>query len=146
MLTLVVPDKHLGNVLRTTLVDERGRVWSLYPSNVIGMSIVSAGLRDFGGIFSPTDVPSLLERQDKAGTNVSAYGRSYPFVFGSTTLIPPGQTMTVVMNFAQHIQDANSGSPKSFQIVTEIVVGTVTTGAKKSYSLHNLTFDRLNVI
>jgi TolB-like protein len=139
------PGQAPGNVLRTTLVDERGRVWSLYPSNVTGMSIVSAGLGDSGSLFSPTDIPSLLQRQDEIGTNVSAYGRSYAFVFGSTTLIPPGQTMTVIMSFAQHIQDSNSGSPKSIEIVAEIVVGTPTTGMKKSYSLHNLAFDRLNI-
>jgi hypothetical protein len=109
------------------------------------MSIVSAGLGDSGSLFSPTDVPSLLKRQDEAGTNMSAYGRSYAFVFGSTTLIPPGQTMTVVMNFAQDLQDSNSGAARFFQIVAEIVVGTATKGTKKSYALHNLAFDRVSI-
>ncbi len=139
------PGQAPGHVLRTTLVDERGKVWTLFSSNVTGMSTVSAGLSDSGSIFSSTDIPSLLKRQDETGTNKSSYGRSYAFVFGTTTLIPPGQTVPVIMNFAQALRDRNSGPAKSFEIVTEIIVGMASTGAQRSYSLHNLAFDRISI-
>jgi hypothetical protein len=49
------------------------------------------------------------------------------------------------MNFAQDASQTISGAlPKFFQINSEIVVG-VTTGAKTSYSLQNLTFDRVGM-
>ena len=48
------------------------------------------------------------------------------------------------MNFAQDRRDMNSGPPKSFQIVAEVVVGVAGTG-KKSYTVYNFTFDGVSL-
>ena len=139
------PGDYPGNVLRSTLLDERGTVWSLSPSGVTGIGIVSAGRRDSGGLFGPTDILSLLQRQDETGTNMSSSVPSRAFVFGSTTSIPLGQIVTIIMNFAQDRQAYSMQPPKFFQIVSEIVVGAVTEGSKKSYTLQSLIFDRVSM-
>jgi TolB-like protein len=141
----------IGDLLRTTLVDERGTVWRLSASDVTGMSIVSVGKSSASDVFSPTDIASLLRRQDETGTNMTRDAdcprlNPFAFVFGSTTQILPGQSVTVPMSFAQDAGETPSSfPPKFFQIVSEIVVGVVTTGPKTSYSLHNLTFDRVTL-
>jgi len=146
-----IGDVRMGDVLRTTLVDESGPVWSLSATGVTGMSIVSAGKRDSYSVFSATDIPSLLQRQDELGTNMTTPDANAPqqwpfaFVFGSTTQLAPGQSSVVTMNFVQDARDTVSGSAKVFQIVSEIVVGVVTTSAKTSYSLQNLMFDRVSM-
>ena len=141
----------LGDVLRTTLVDERGTVWSLSASGVTGIGIVSVGLSSIYRLASPAEIGSLLQRQDEDSTNMTFEpGRpdlKRAFVLGSTTpIIPPAQSVTVVMNFVQDAGEMTSGpSPTVFQMATEIVVGIVTTGTKKSYTLYNLTFDRVGM-
>ncbi|HYM61468.1 MAG TPA: FlgO family outer membrane protein [Thermoanaerobaculia bacterium] len=143
----------LGDVVRTTLLDDRGRVWTLPTVNVTGVNVVSVGLGGWGGSTprAPTEIVSQLQRQDEMGTNMVAIepGRpndKYAFVFGSTTEISPGQSVTVSLSFAEDAGDATSGAPpKSFQIVSEIVVGVAAIGSKPSYSLHNLTFDQVRM-
>lgn len=70
---------------------------------------------------------------------------TYQFVFGSMTPIPPGQSVRVTMDFVQNGNPTSGPPPKVFQIASEIVVGIVTTAAKKSYSLYNLTFDQVSM-
>ena len=147
----LIGDVEVGDVLRTTLVDETGVVWTLSASGVTGISIVSAGKRDAYSVFSPADVPSLLRRQDETGTNMTSDSRGlspnqpFAFVFGSPTEIPPGQSVTVPMGFAQRAGEVVSSAPRTFQIMSEIVVGVATARAKTSYSLQNLTFDRVSL-
>jgi hypothetical protein len=45
-----------------------------------------------------------------------------------------------------HLEESASGSrPTSFQFNSEIAVGMGEAGAKKSYTLHNLTFDQVSL-
>jgi TolB-like protein len=140
----------LGDVLRTTLVDERGTVWTQSRSALTGMGIVSVGWRDSQNIADPSEIVSLLQQLDETGVNVRSrpsfnYPR-YSLVFGSTTPISGGQSVTVVMSFVQDAGETTAGPPpKLFQINSEIVVGVVTEGGKKSYSLHNVIFDRVSL-
>ena len=149
----VIPTRMIGSigeVLRTTLVDEGGTIWTLSASGLTRMSIVSVGRRSYSSIFSPTDIPSLLQRQDEMGTNLTTDANypqlgEFPFVFGSTTPIPPGSSITFTMTFVQSADQAFSQpEPRLFQFESEVVVGVATSGTKKSYSLHNLTFDRVS--
>ena len=140
----------IGSVLRTTLLDERGTAWSLSTSGVTGMSIVSVGKRSPFDVFSPTDIVSVLQRQDEIGTNMTRDADNpqlgaFAFVFGSTTPIESGQSASITMTFIPDAGEPTAGAPpKFFQINSEIVVG-VTTGGKRSYSLYNLAFDRVNM-
>jgi hypothetical protein len=140
----------MGDVLRTTLVDDRGGTWSLGAAGVTGISVVSAGKRDFQSAFEPTDISSLLQRKDEAGTNMmkaeadNPWIQPYAFVFGSTTQIAPGESASVVMTFAQDGGEPFSGAPSMFfQLSGEIVVGVFTSSTKTSYALHTLAFDRV---
>ena len=137
----------LGDLLRTTLVDDRGTVWKLYRSgvsNVTGLGVVSPG-RTKGQAFSPSEIPDLLKRQDATDTSTFR-DRDNIFVWGSTTPIPPGQSVSVMMNFREDKDEATLGAPPTFfQFNGEIVVGIATTGTKKSYSLHNFTFDQVSM-
>jgi len=68
------------------------------------------------------------------------------FVSGSTTTIQPGQSMLVTMTFRLDERPAPSGVSLSHaQFNSEIVVGVVESAARTSYTLHNLTFDRVSV-
>jgi hypothetical protein len=144
--------------LRTTLVDENGSVWHLSGSNVTGIGIVGVGMQDppgwsaSRGAFSPTEIVTVLKRQDNTNSNTDTrqyYGSnvgSYQFVFGSMSPISPGQSSSVTMSF---VQDASERLPrpssKFFQFNSEIVVGVEASGTKKDYSLQNLTFDRVSI-
>lgn len=147
-----VRNNSMGDVLRASLVDDRGGAWSLWATNVIGISIVSAGKRNFQSAFEATDIASLLQRKDAAGTNMmkaesdNPWIQPYAFVFGSTTQIAPGQSASVVMTFAQDGGDVFSGTQSTFfQLSGEIVVGVLASSSKTSYALHNLTFDRITM-
>jgi curli biogenesis system outer membrane secretion channel CsgG len=149
---ILIGDVQSGDVLRTTLVDETGTVWILPASGVTGLSFVSAGKKDPYSVSSPSDIPSLLSRQDEAGTNLTSDPRTltpnqkYAFVFGTATAIPPGQSVTVPMSFDQRRGEVVPDSPpKELQIVSEIVVGVVGSDGKAAYSLHNLMFDRIRL-
>jgi hypothetical protein len=139
----------LGDVMRTTLLDEQGTEWKLFASGLTGIRIVSPGWNENFQPINPTDIALLLKRQDDFGTNMTTsknWSGQYHFVWGSMTPVSPGQSISVLMTFVQ--DDVNKNSvlpPKVFQMATEIVVGTVSAGAKKSYSLHNLVFDRITV-
>lgn len=111
------------------------------------MSVVSAGI-DRNSPANPTEIVSLLQRKDQTGTNRTRINQDVyeTFVFGSTTPIPPGQSVTVVMSFIQDAGETPSGPlPKFFQMNSEIVVGIETTDTEKSYSLHNVIFDRVSM-
>ena len=158
--------KGAGGILRTTLVDDRGTLWKLYSSNVTGLGVVSVGIgADGHQVLHPEDIVRVLQLRDETGSdsyrqNNGSYGTTfiYPdgrtsgggpgntFVFGVTTPIMAGQSVTVVMNFFQDDNEAVLGSyPKLFQLVSEIVVGVVAIDTKKSYSLQNLILDRVSM-
>lgn len=148
-----------GEALRSALVDEHGTEWNLAAPGMTGISTVTAGKGDGFHLSNPTEIGSLLQRQDRTGTNMGTtsgnYRRPYPFVFGSTTPILPGQRLTVVMNFVRDSGEWGSWNsrepvtpeapPTFFQLNSEIVVGLVTTDGAKSYSLQNLVFDRVSM-
>lgn len=136
----------IGNVLRTTLLDNRGTEWNV--SSVTGLGWVSPGQNEMYQAFSPSDIPDLLKRQEATDTNTfrDRWGKNKNFIFGSMTPVPPGQSVTVVMNFVQDDSETTSGTqPTYFQVNSEIVVGVETTGGTKVYSLHNLMFDRVSM-
>lgn len=151
--------RQAGEALRTTLVDDRSTGWTLAVSGVTGMSAVTVGKGDGLHLSSPSEIGGLLQRQDRTGTNMGmtsgGYRRPYPFVFGATTPILPGQRLTVVMNFVQEAGEWGSwGSrepvvsdapPTFFQLNSEIVLGVVNSDGSKSYSLQNLMFDRVGM-
>lgn len=81
---------------------------------------------------------------DTAIDNSETQNGEYKFIYGSTTEMPPGQSLTVTMFFSQNNNQTTSGTPKVFQLATEIVVGVLASGTKKSYTLYNVTFDRVS--
>ena len=133
----------IGNYLRSTLVDENGSLWLPYNFDVAGMSIVGVGQQRTAGPYDPAEIVTALSTRDDLNSDVFQNGRR--FIFGSTTEMSPGQSLTVTVTFVQ-TNGTNSGAqPKVFQIASEIVVGVVKAGTKKSYSLHNFTFDRVSL-
>jgi hypothetical protein len=143
---------HMGDVLRSTLVDDRGRVWSLITSGVTGMSVVGVGAKsptnrsDYKGVYDPTEIITLLKMQNDTNSSTSISDeREYQFIFGSTTQIAPGQSATVIMNFV--LGEADSGpAAKGIQISSEMVVGIGTRDLKTTYSLQNVIFDRVGML
>ena len=143
------PFGEIGRYLRSTLVDENSEVWRLPNSAVGGMSIVGVGAQmNSHAVYNPAEIVMVLSKRDDLNSDVFPNNITGPnrFIFGSTTEMSPGQSLTVTMTF---IQDANRTTtntpPTVFQIASEIVVGVVRTGTKKSYSLHILTFDRVSL-
>jgi len=135
----------IGSYLRSTLVDENGGLWYLSNSDVRGMSIVGVGQQNSGSLYDPAEIVKVLSKRDDLNSDVFQSGTRYTFIFGSTTEMSPGQSLTVTMSFVQNNNPTTSGgSPKVFQMATEIVVGSLTSSSKKSYTLHNLTFDRVS--
>lgn len=135
----------IGQSLRSTLVDENGLLWSLNNTDVTGgMSKIGVGYQPITRVgYDPADIVTVLSKRDDLRSDVS--NENIPFIFGSMTEMSPGQNITVTMTFAQDNNQANSGnSSKVFQMATEIVVGSLTTGSKKSYTLYNVTFDRVS--
>ena len=114
-------------------------------------------LRD--GLGRDTDDPTdgFYANADSCGeggcnsTFDSRYGNTSPrkffpfsgnrFVSGSTTSIEYGQTASVTMNFVPQTSGPDYGPMISFQFQSEIVVCVLEAGMKRSYSLHNLTFN-----
>lgn len=131
----------IGEYLRSTLVDENGGLWRLHNSDVAGMSIVGVGIQPGGSWYNPAEIVTVLSKRDDLNLDVDR-SSGYSFIFGLMTEMSPGQSLTVTMTF---VLNDNSASPsKVFQMATEIVVGIVS-GTKKSYALHNLTFDRVSL-
>jgi hypothetical protein len=142
----------IGSYLRSTLIDENGGLWRLLNSDVGGMTVIGVGQQRYPGpYYNPAEIVTALSRRDDSDSDVSryTYGNSegeYRFIFGSTTEMSPGQSLTVTMTFIQDTNRTTSDAlPKVFQMVTEIVVGIAKTGAKKSYTLYNLTFERVSL-
>jgi uncharacterized caspase-like protein len=142
-------DVVIGAFLRSTLVDENGGLWRLSNADVAGMSIVGVGEQRFmGPSYNPAEIVTVLSKRDELNSDVAteAFGYGCRFIVGSTTEMSPGQSLTVAVTFVQDANQTTSGAlPKVFQMATEIVVGVPTTGTKKSYTLHNLTFDRVSL-
>jgi TolB-like protein len=145
----IVPERfsEMGSYLRSTLVDETGGMWRLHKDYVAGMSIVGVGQQRWGVYYDPAQIVTVLSKRDDINSDVTIFGNTeVPFVFGSTTEMSPGESLTVTMTFVQETNQANSGAPpKVVQIATEIVAGIARTGTKKSYTLHNFTFDQVSV-
>lgn len=143
----------MGNHLRSTLVDENGGLWRLNNSDVTGMSIVGVGQEKIGRpAYDPTQIVTALSRRDDLNSDEDTGPVNggimvpYRFIFGSTTEMSPGQSLSVAISFTQEENQSTSGPPpKVFQIASEIVVGIARTGTKNSYTLHNLTFDRVSI-
>jgi TolB-like protein len=134
----------MGSYLRSTLVDENGGLWRLSNSGVAGMSIVGVGQQAIYPNYDPAEIGTVLSKRDDLNSDVFQNGNR--FIYGSTTEMSPGQSLTVTMTFGQDENQTNSGTqPKVFQMASEIVVGIVRTGTKKSYTLYNLTFDQVTV-
>jgi hypothetical protein len=107
----------------------------------------------------PADgVTAQADSMGEGGSNVTFGGgrntspvkffpyRGNRFVSGALTLIEPAQSTAVTMDFRLERNTPSSGSgPSVFQFNSEIVVGVGDKDALKSYSLHNLTFDRISV-
>jgi Caspase domain len=136
----------LGSYLRSTLVDENGELWRLNNSDVAGISIVGVGAQSTGYSYNPSEIGTVLSKRDDLNSDVFNNNPTRPFIFGSMTEISPGQSLTVTVSFSQNVNQTTSASlPKIFQMATEVVVGIATTGAKKSYTLYNLTFDQISL-
>ncbi len=157
-LNATAPDRYkrsiIGDFLRSTLIDENGGLWNLHNSEVAGMSAVGVGAKgiyDADGFYQPTDIVALLKRKDDVGSDSGSYNdgfgnQKYQFIFGSTTEMSHGQSISVTMSFVHDANQTTSGAPpKVFQIASEVVVGVAAADGKKSYSLHNLTFDRVSI-
>ncbi len=130
----------LNGYLRSTLVDESGGVWSLDKSDVAGMSVVGVGMNpQTYSWYTPAEIVAALSKRDDLNSDVH---NGELIVWGSTTEMLPGQSLTVTMTF---VQSTNTNSASIFQMATEIVVGVARTGTKKSYTLYNLTFDRVSL-
>lgn len=129
------------NYLRSTLVDENGGLWSLNKSDVAGMNIIGVGSQQTGHWYNPAEIVTALSNRDNLNSDTFLNGRR--FIYGSTTEMSPGQSLTVIMIFV--LNDNSASPPKVFQMATEIVVGIAKTGTKKSYTLYNLTFDRVSL-
>lgn len=144
----------IGSYLRSTLVDENGGLWRLLNSDVAGMSIVGVGFNKLGTgfmgsgstLYDPSEIATALSKRDELNSDTDVSLKGLHFIYGSTTGMSPGQSLTVTMTFVQEAnQTTSSAPPKVFQIASEIVVGIAKSGTKKSYSLHNFTFDRVSM-
>lgn len=133
----------IGSSLRSTLVDENGGSWHLDNSRVAGMSIVGVGQQRTGPLYDPAEIVTALSNRDDLNSDVFQNGVQ-PFVFGLTTEMAPGQNLAVTMTFEEDAHQTGA-PPKTFQLASEIVVGIAKTGTKKSYSLHNFTFDQVSI-
>jgi len=141
----------MGKYLRSTAVDENGGLWRLRNSDVTGLGIVGVGQKEsFGPTYDPAEIVTVLSKRDDLNSDMDENKRynspPYRFISGSTTEMLPGQSLSVTMSFVQDENKTTSGPPpKVFQIASEIVVGVATTGTKRSYALHNVTFDRVSL-
>jgi hypothetical protein len=108
------------------------------------MSVVGVGEQDYAGpYYNPAEIGTALSRRDNL--NADFGGQSpwqFRFIFGSMTEMTPGQSITTTMTFIQS-GNQTEALPKIFQFATEIVVGIEKAGTKKTYSLHNFTFDQV---
>jgi TolB-like protein len=140
-----------GTHLRSTLVDENGSLWRVPNADVTGIGIVGVGQEKYPGPnYDPAAIGTALSKRDDLNSDVDRLPGSqyqdFRFIFGSTTEMSPGQSLTVTVTFIQDVNQTTSGArPKVFQMASEIVVGIVKAGTKRSYTLYNLTFDRVSL-
>jgi hypothetical protein len=137
-----IGDCKLDDWLRSSLVDSNGSSYRLPNTSLTGVGIIGVGCEEMKG-YDASQVVSLLEKQDREGSRGQRAGE---YVYGSTSIISPGQSVSVTMNFVRDDNAARQESrPKFFQIGCEIVIGVVGTDGKKSYSLQNLALDRVSI-
>jgi hypothetical protein len=128
----------MSEYLRSNLIDENGIIWSLKITNIIGgIGKIGVGKSPLNNNYDPSDIVTLLSKRDDLKSDVSGY----TFILGSMTEMAPEQSITVTMTFVKNNSESSS---KVFQMATEIVVGSLTSGSKKSYLLYNLIFDRVS--
>lgn len=148
----------IGETLRSTIVDERGTVWRLPTSELLGIGAIGVGAVNpprwsDSRVYDPTEVLALLKRRDDTNSNsatepgtIYRVAMQYQFIFGSMTSIAPGQSVMVSMSFREDAGRTNSGPPpKVLQISGEIIVGVGGSEVKKTYSVQNLMFDRVSM-
>jgi hypothetical protein len=138
-----------SKVLRSSLLDERGRLWALATSGLVGIGVVGSGGHGYSGreAYSPSMAPKLLERWDDLKANIEP---SDPyksiFVYGAPSVILPGQGVNVTMTFIKHDNENSNTFPKVFQLDGELVVGIAGADSTRvKYVLVNLTFDRVSM-
>jgi TolB-like protein len=138
--------KQMGTYMRTALTDERGGTWRVNTLSTKGIGIVSAGMSDWSTSYNPTEVAALMLKRDELNTSINPNDTRLDFILGAGSTIEPGQSISVTLAFVQDSREKTAGpAPKFFQINSEIVVGIMGANAKNSYSLQNLTFDRVSV-
>lgn len=130
--------------LRSTLVDENSGLWVLSDASVIGMSIAGSGQRLTypRNWYAATDIAMVLSITDDPNSDLASNG-SYRLFYGSTTELSPGQSRMVTMTFLLNANQTTAAA--TFQLAAEIVVGVAKAGTKKTYTLHNLTMDRVSL-
>ncbi len=144
------PQDKLSGLLRSTLVDDSGGTWSLPNSSVVGIGVVGVGRESaYGPYYDPSQITSVLSKRDDRNSDEGIdrqFNTRYRFMFGSPTEISPGQTLTVTMSFVRDENRSTSDHPtRAFQLGTEVVIGVPKKGETRSYSLHNLVFDRVTL-
>ncbi len=133
--------EEIGIYLRSTLVDENGRVWALFNSDVEGIGKVGVGNEDD----DPAEIVNLLSKRDYLNSDIVQYnGYKYHFMHGEMTEISPKESINVTAVFFAAEWDSKKQS-KVFQMASEIVVGIPKSDTKKFYKLYNLTFDNINL-
>jgi curli biogenesis system outer membrane secretion channel CsgG len=156
-------------ILRATVLDDGGGVWKLSSQDLGGLGFVRAGVHGRYGqeMYGTSEIARLLRLRDELGRDaddpadgvtgiaLGNYQGTPPtaffqnkgnrFISGSTTTIEPGQAVTVTMDFHQE-PGMNSGTVREFfQFNSEIVVGMGELRTKRSYTLGNVTFDRVGM-
>jgi hypothetical protein len=130
----------LGVGVRSSIADSNGDLW-IY-SGATGIGIVGVGCVNGDG--DPSQIVSALVMQDRL--NGARLPMQAQYVYGSPTTVNPGQTVAATLTFVQNANGQTQvGNPEFIQLNTEIVVGIVTAGSTTAYSLHNLSFDRVNM-
>jgi TolB-like protein len=137
-------------MLKASLLDERGVVWNVVGSGMTGLPTIRAGNGPGGRPYLSTEIVRLLDKRDRLNSDREPASADQPsccgtveFIYGATTPIEPGRSLKVTMDFIA--SEADVPAPQFIQISGEIVVGIVMEGGKKSYSLQNLLFDRVSV-
>jgi hypothetical protein len=134
----------IGDLLRTTLLDDRGSMWRLQSSGLTGLGVVSIGPQDESGMPSPADIARALQRRDAQGSSVGRWNQT--FVWGSTSSLAPGQSASVVMIFVQDAgESASSTLPQFFEFASELVLGVASANGRFVYSVKNVSFDRVSI-
>jgi curli biogenesis system outer membrane secretion channel CsgG len=156
--------------LRSSVLDDRGGVWKVSAGDLGGLGFARAGVHGRNGqdIYSASEIARLLRLRDELGRDgddpsdgaTSIIPGNYQgtpptaffefkgnrFISGTTTTIEQGQSITVTMSFRQEAHGTASTTPPAFfQFNSEIVVGVGDARSTRSYSLHNLTFDRVSM-